>query len=90
MQSNQKDKNKAVRKELKYREHCGGLWVRECGAGVVYRENCQPRVADLPIPKKKQGRIKMPVRAHTQVEDYSVERWDDNEELESEAAGGVA
>jgi len=47
-------------------------------------------VADLPIPKEKQGRIKMPVRAHTQVEDYSVERWDDDEEMEFEAAGGVA
>jgi hypothetical protein len=90
MKSSQDGENKSVRKELKYCEHCGGLWVRECGAGVVYCENCQPRVADLPIPKKKQGRIKMPVRAHTQVEDYSVERWDDNEEMEFEAAGGVA
>jgi hypothetical protein len=43
----------------------------------------------LPIPKKKQGRIKMPVRAHMQVKD-SVEGWDDDEEMEFEAAGGVA
>ena len=90
MKSSQDGENKAVRKELKYCEHCGGLWVRECGAGVMYCENCQPKVADLPIAKKKQGRIKVPVRAYTQVEDYSVERWDDNEELEFEAAGGVA
>ena len=88
--SNQENESKVVRKELKYCEHCGGLWVRECGAGVVYCENCQRRVADLPIPKKKkQGRIKMPVRSHTLVEDYSVERWDEDE-TEFEAAGGVA
>jgi hypothetical protein len=56
----------------------------------MYCENCQPRVADLPIPKRKQGRIKMPVRGHTRVEDNLVERWDDDEEMEFEAAGGVA
>jgi len=89
MKSNQDEENKTVRKELKYCEHCGGLWLRECGAGVVYCENCQPRVADLPIPKKKPGRIKIPVRPHTQVEDYAVERWDEDE-TEFEAAGGVA
>jgi len=89
MKSNQDDEYKSVRKELKYCEHCGGLWLRECGAGVVYCENCQSRVADLPIPKKKPGRIKMPVRSHTLVEDYSVERWDDDE-MEFEAAGGAA
>lgn len=91
MKRNQDSENQTLRKELKYCEHCGGLWVRECGAGVVYCENCQPRVADLPIPKKKPARSsKMPVRAHTQVEDYSVERWDDDEEMEFEAVGGVA
>jgi hypothetical protein len=26
--------NEVVRLELKYCERCGGLWVRECGAGV--------------------------------------------------------
>lgn len=30
MKSKQKEKNKPARKELKYCEHCGGLW----GAGV--------------------------------------------------------
>jgi len=91
MKSNQDNENNAVRKELKYCEHCGGLWVRECGAGVAYCENCQPRVADLPIPKKKSGRIKMPVRPHTLVEEHAVERWEEDEdEMEFEAAGGAA
>jgi len=37
MKGNSKgEKNGEVRVELKYCEHCGGLWVRERGAGVVY------------------------------------------------------
>ena len=51
------EKNKQVGVELKYCEHCGGLWVRERGAGMVYCERCQPKVADLPAPKRKPGRL---------------------------------
>jgi hypothetical protein len=57
------EESSLLRMELKYCEHCGGLWMRECGAGVVYCENCQPKVADLPLPKKKPSRVpKIPVR----------------------------
>ena len=74
MKGNPKDsENKAVRKELKYCEHCGGLWLGECEVGMVYCENGQPKVADLPIPKKKPGRIKIPLLSHTVVEDYTQE-----------------
>jgi Zn-finger nucleic acid-binding protein len=39
MKSSQKDKtSNEVGVELKYCEHCGGLWVRERGTGVVLRE----------------------------------------------------
>ena len=90
MKGNHKgEANETVRMELKYCEHCGGLWMRECGAGVVYCENCQPKVADLPVPKKKPGRIKMPVHPGTVVEDYEIESCADGE-LSFEAAGGVA
>ena len=48
MKSSQKDKkSNEVGVELKYCEHCGGLWVRERGTGVVYCEKCQPKVADF-------------------------------------------
>jgi hypothetical protein len=77
-----------VRVELKYCEHCGGLWVREGGAGV-YCEKCQDKVADLPIPKMKSGRIVLPVAKNTVVGDRSLEPLDENER-EFEAAGGVA
>jgi len=77
----------SVRVELKYCEHCGGLWVREGGAGV-YCEKCQDKVADLPIPKRKSGRLVLPVAKSTVVEDLVPESL--GKDLEFEAAGGVA
>jgi hypothetical protein len=90
MKSNRKgEEHEAIRVELKYCEHCGGLWVREPGAGVVCG-NCAAQVADLPLPKKKAGgRLVLPVRGHTLVEEYAFED-EDGEGLDFEAAGGVA
>ena len=48
-----------VRVELKYCEHCGGLWVRERGAGV-FCEKCQAEVDEFPMRKKRPGRIRLP------------------------------
>ena len=78
--------SKPQRVELKYCEHCGGLWVRESGAGVVYCDDCQSKVADLPIPKKRPSRARLPVRPPIAVEDYH----EDEDEMDFEAAGGVA
>jgi ribosomal protein L37AE/L43A len=86
--SREDEEKEIVRVELKYCERCGSLWVRECGAGVVYCGNCQPRIADLPIPKKKRRRATLPVRRHALVEDYEVQVGDEAQDLE--AAGGVA
>lgn len=80
-------KKSPVGMELKYCEHCGGLFVREKDAGAVYCGTCQPKVADLPIPKKKTpGRLQLPVGRRTVVERYRVEC--DVNDLE--AVGGVA
>ena len=84
----EKDEND-VRLELKYCEHCGGLWLRECGAGVVYCPSCQPKVAELPIPKKKPHRVNLPVGKRAWVESYKVVRGKPGEEG-LEAIGGVA
>jgi len=89
MSDRESKEEKPIRMELKYCEHCGALWTRESGGGEVYCGNCQGKVADLPIPKKKPGRVKMPVRPHALVEDYGVENWDE-EETNFEAEGGVA
>ena len=78
----------SVRVELKYCEHCGGLWVREGGAGV-YCEKCQEKVADLPIPKRKSGRIVLPVAKNTVIDNRGPEPPNENDR-EFEAAGGVA
>jgi len=75
--------NEVMRMELKYCERCGGLWVRECGAGVVYCDGCQRSVAELPIPKKPQ-RVTLPVQKKSVVEGYG------DDEMEFEAAGGAA
>jgi hypothetical protein len=82
-------KNEQVGVELKYCEHCGGLWVRECGAGTVYCERCQPKVADLPAAKTKSRRAELPVRPHTAVENYEFEI-DGEDFRDFEAAEGVA
>ena len=75
--------------ELKYCEHCGGLFVRERGAGVVYCDACQPKVADLPTPKRKTpGRLQLPVGRRSVVESYRHELDCDVNDLE--AVGGVA
>jgi len=83
------NKSNEVGVELKYCEHCGGLWVRERGAGTVYCEKCQPKVADLPAPKLKRSRLTLPVRPPTTVEDYGFDL-DVEDCRDLEAAGGVA
>jgi len=89
-----KGKNDAVRMELKYCEHCGSLWLRESGAGNVYCETCQPKVAQLPPPKKYPGKIALPLAKRALVDQFEIESEEllemDLEELDFEAAGGVA
>ena len=74
--------------ELKYCEHCGGLWVRECGAGV-YCKKCEGKVADLPEPPKKPRNPVLPVRSQTLVDDFRFEIETEGPN-DFEAAGGVA
>jgi len=79
------------RVELKYCEHCGALWLREPGAGVVYCENCQPKMADLPTAQRKPpGRLTLPVRPRTVVESYDHLGLADGDDMEFEASGGAA
>jgi len=75
------------RMELKYCEHCGGLWYRESGVEEVFCKKCKELVAELPPPKRYPGRIELPVAPVTVVEE--MEEWK-IDELEFEAAGGVA
>ncbi len=88
MKGNRRDRENETRVELKYCEHCGGLWVREGGAGV-YCEKCQPKIADLPIPKR-QRRPKLPVGPQTVVESYDAGVQQKDEMGDLEAMEGVA
>jgi len=93
---NPNEEKKQVRMELKYCEHCGGLWVRESGAGEVYCESCRPKVDDLPVPKKRPERIILPVRRRTVVEGYEFDSGGvsdgdpDGDDMDFDAMGGVA
>lgn len=82
------DEKNEVEVELKYCEHCGGLWVREPGAGV-YCDHCLAKVADLPKPTTKRKKAILPVRPPTVVEDYEFEI-DIDDLTDFEAVGGLA
>ena len=90
MSCDRQDRNhRGVGVELKYCEHCGGLWVRERGAGVVYCEKCQPVVEDLAVRSKRGRRPSLPVRKSTVV-DTQCPGIADEDLLGFAAAGGVA
>lgn len=86
-----RDKNEMVRMELKYCEHCGGLWVREAETGAVYCPGCELKVAELPAPQVKRGRVRLPIAEPTAIDEMAndIFRFDDDE-MDFEAAGGVA
>ena len=93
------DTKNQTRMELKYCEHCGGLYVRECGA-AAYCANCQGKVDELPLPKKRPGRLMLPVGRRSLLDRLRDEerlrdrdRWRNaasDDENEFEAAGGAA
>ena len=87
MRRSHKVKECGVGVELKYCEHCGGLWVRERGTGEVYCEKCQPKVAELPVPKKKPARIMLPEQKCSFAQKYGVATVEESDDLE--AVGGV-
>jgi len=83
--------NGEVGVELKYCEHCGSLWVRVRGAGRVYCDRCEPKVADLPAAKTKARRPILPVRPPTAIEDIELEiQIEDDDSMDFEAVGGAA
>ena len=86
MSRNVRKDSSGTKVELKYCEHCGGLWVRESGAGV-YCAKCEPKVAELPTPKKRPGRLMLPEQTKSVVEDYGP---GSEPPTDIDAAGGAA
>jgi len=87
MSRNQRSDGKGSKVELKYCEHCGALWVREAGMGV-YCAACEVKVADLPVPKKRAGRVQLPKQESTIAD--NIRKSIQEAELDLEAVGGVA
>jgi uncharacterized Zn finger protein (UPF0148 family) len=87
MKRSHRSENEETGVELKYCEHCGGLFVRERGGGV-YCGKCREKVAELPIPKKRPGRLTLPVGAQSIAERYKRKASDRDDDME--AMGGVA
>jgi Zn-finger nucleic acid-binding protein len=44
-----------VELELKYCERCGGLWLREHGSEEVYCAACVPKMAELPVGRRRRA-----------------------------------
>jgi hypothetical protein len=86
---NKENKHEESRVELKYCEHCGSLWLRQCGEETVYCPKCLPQVADMPTIKKKSHRVILPVRSRTAIEDFGFDS-EESEGFDFDAAGGVA
>ena len=87
MSRNHRSESKNAKVELKYCEHCGALWVREAGMGV-YCAKCEVKVADLPVPKKRSGRVQLPKQESTIAD--NIRKSIQEAELDLEAVGGVA
>jgi hypothetical protein len=89
MSSDQSENEKTIiGMELKYCERCGGLWVREPGAGA-YCGRCQGAIEELPAAKRKPTRSMLPVHRSTAIEDYVV-RMDADDRKSFKAAGGLS
>jgi hypothetical protein len=82
---NLSEESMSIRVELKYCEQFGGLWVRERGAGVVYCEKCQGQLEEMPMRKKKPGRVRLSVGPERE---YEVKFQEGLPDLD--AVGGVA
>jgi len=83
-----------MKMELKYCERCGGLWLRECGAGTVYCGNCAGDISELPFPRRRLRGATLPVGQRALVEEFEehdgekVDRGSDGGDME--ALGGAA
>ncbi|HEY6768203.1 MAG TPA: hypothetical protein VI386_25900 [Candidatus Sulfotelmatobacter sp.] len=84
-----RDSGNEVRMELKYCERCGGLWLRECGSGLIFCKSCEINVTELPILKKRVQSVKLAEGQRPELDSY---RFDASGEsiADRRGRGGVA
>ena len=75
--------------ELKYCERCGSLWVRKCGTAQIYCDDCLPKVAELPAPRRTRTSPQLPVATRAFIDENEID-FSDMDELDLQSAGGVA
>ena len=80
--------NNEIRVELKYCERCGSLGVRDCDGTQVYCNDCLPKLAELPAPRRARSSPQLPIGRRAFIDDELD--FIDLDELDLEAAGGVA
>jgi hypothetical protein len=78
--------------ELKYCERCGGLWLRPVGGGQIYCMACGRAMAELPAASCTRSGLDSPrlPQGPRWGMDSDVERYEEYEDLDFDAAGGVA
>ena len=76
--------------ELKYCERCGGLWLRPVGGGQIYCTVCGREMAKLP-PASTEAEIARVQRGPRWAEDDGdFVSWNGDDEVDLDAAAGVA
>ena len=76
--------------ELKYCERCGGLWLRPVGGGQIYCTGCGREMAKLP-PASTEAEIARVQRGPRWAEDDGdFVSWNGDDEVDVDAAAGVA
>jgi hypothetical protein len=81
-----------VQFELKYCERCGGLWLRPVGSGQIYCVGCGSEMAKMAPASRKRGRAMVPQGPLWGAGDGDFDGYeeDEYEDLDLDAAGGVA
>ena len=79
--------------ELKYCERCGGLWLRPVGGGQVYCVACARAMGELPpasYAREGATGARLPLGPQWGADDSDFESYEEVDELDLDAAGGVA
>jgi hypothetical protein len=76
--------------ELKYCERCGGLWLRPVGGGQIYCVDCGREMAKMPPASHKRGGATLPRGPNWEADDGDFGGYEEDDDLDLDAAGGVA
>ncbi len=76
--------------ELKYCERCGGLWLRPVGGGQIYCVACGRAMGELPPASRNAETARMPRGPKLGLDPGDLEGYEVIDELDLDAAGGVA